>query len=93
MRSQAIFPKVSIKIKELFSEGIRFDSQMVTVAGWGVTVQVDKDTVIDPSMVPSEPYEVNLTVLPTLGCDLYTDQPSILCAGLTEPGKGMCTVS
>ena len=78
---------------ELFYEGIRFDRQMVTVAGWGVTVQVDKDTVISPSMVPSEPYEVNLTVLPTLGCDLYTDQPSIMCAGLTEPGKGMCTVS
>ena len=85
--------KVSIKIGELFSEGIRFDKQMVTVAGWGVTEQVDKETVITPSMVPSEPYEVDLTVLPTLACDLYTDQPSIMCAGLTQQGKGMCTVS
>ena len=33
---------------------------MVTVAGWGVTVQVDKETVITPDMVPSEPYEVVL---------------------------------
>ena len=51
---------------------------MVTVAGWGVTEQVDKETVITPDMVPSEPYEVDLTVLPTLACDLYTDQPSII---------------
>ena len=67
------------------SEGNRFDGKTITLAGWGYTTAA-------MDVINNEPYEVNLTVSTIDACLLSNQNPSIMCAGQPEIGKGACKV-
>ena len=74
------------------SEGVRFDNELVTAAGWG-SIEPDGP----PFVYPDEPKEVNLTIIEAKACGTSLLQPMRICSGnidsINTGWKATCEVS